>query len=76
MNIPFIYPHVLRHKCLQVEDLLAAHLAPVLVKRRPLDDLRLQGIVCFGYKLPSEGLDDRGRVDAVREEIIKRSSDL
>lgn len=56
--------------------MLAAQLASMLVERRPFDDLWLQRIVCLWYQLPGERLDDRGRIDAVREEIIERCSDL
>lgn len=65
LNIPFIYPHVFRNKCLQVEDLLATHLAPVLVECRPLDDLWFQRIVRLGYELPGKCFDDCCRVDAM-----------
>jgi hypothetical protein len=59
-HIPLVYPHVLRDKCLQMEDLLGTQLASMLVEGRPLDDLRLERIVRLRYQFPREGLYDRG----------------
>jgi hypothetical protein len=76
VHIPLIQPHVFRHKSLQMEDLLTPHLAPVLIERRPLDDLGLQGIVRLGYQLPRQRLDDGCRVDAMRQQVVKGGADL
>jgi len=76
VHIPLIQSHILRHKCLQMEDLLAAHLTSMFVERRPFNDLRLQRIVRFRYKFPRKRLDDGRRVDAMRQEIVKRGADL
>jgi hypothetical protein len=67
LRIPLIQPHVLRDKCFQMKDLLAAHLASMLIESRPFDDLRLECIVRLRYQLPRERLNDRCRVDAVRK---------
>lgn len=53
-----------------MEDLFTSHLAPVLVEGRPLDDLWLQNIICLWYELPRKSLYDRGRIDAVRKEVV------
>lgn len=71
MYVPLVQSHVFRHKCLQVEDLLAAHLTSMFVKCCPFNHLRLQRIVRFRYKFPREGLNDGRRVDTMRQEIVK-----
>ena len=48
-----------------MEDLLASHLASMLVERRPFDDLWLECIVRLRYQLPRQRLDDGRRVDAM-----------
>jgi len=64
-DMPFVESHVLGDKSLQVEDLLCTHLTSVFVERSPLDDFWLQCVICFGYQLPGECLDDCSGIDAV-----------
>ena len=63
--IPFIQTHILRDERFEMEDLLASHLAPMLVVRRPFDDLWLECVFRHRYQLPRQRLDDGRRVDAV-----------
>ena len=39
----------------------------MLIESRPLDHLRLQRIVRLGNQLPSQRLNDRRRINAMRE---------
>lgn len=64
-RIPLVQPHVLCNECFQMEDLLAAHFASMLVEGSPLDDFRFQRIVRLGYQLPRERLNDRCRIDTM-----------
>jgi len=69
-------PHKLRNKSLQMEDDLRTHPNSMLVKRRPLDNIRLQRIIDLGYKLERQSLEDsRGR-NAMGEKIVEFSSNL
>jgi hypothetical protein len=75
-SIPFIDPHVLCNEGFQMEDLLTAQFAPVFVEGRPFDHLWLERVVGLRYELPRKSFENRGRIDAVREEIVERASHL
>jgi hypothetical protein len=49
-----------------MKDLLGAHLTPMLVECCPLDNLRLQCVLCQWYQFPSKRFYDGCRVDAMR----------
>ena len=73
---PFVYPHILRNKCLEMKDLFTAHLAPVFIECRPFDNLWLQCLIRLWYQLPCKRFDDCRRVNAVRQKIVERRADL
>ena len=65
IEVTLVEGHVLRQKCLEVEDILAAHGNPVLVEGRRLDNLVLERVVQIPHELQSEGLDDDFGGDAL-----------
>ena len=70
IEITLVQGHVLRQKCLEVEDVLAPHGNPVLVEGRRLDNLVLERVVQIPHELQSEGLNDDFGGDAVDEELV------
>ena len=69
-------PHKLRNKSLQMEDDLRTHPNSMLVKRRPLDNIRLQRIIDEGYKLERQSFEDSCGRNAMSEEIVEFSTNL
>lgn len=71
IEITLVEGHIFGQKCLEVEDILAAHGNPVLVEGRRLNYLVLEGVVQIPHKLQSKGLDDDFGGDAVDEELVQ-----
>ena len=68
--------HELRNKSLQMEDNLGAHPDPVFVERRPLNNIRFQGIINMRNELERQGLENSRWRNAMREQIVEFGSDL
>jgi len=64
--------HEFRDKRLEVEDDLGAEPHAVLVEGGPADDVGLEAVVDLGLRdeVEAERFEDRGRGDAVRQQII------
>jgi len=68
--------HKLRHESLEMKNNFRAHPDPVLIKRRPFDNIGLQRIVNLGYKFECQRLENSGRGNAMREQVVELGSDL
>ena len=69
-------PHKLRNKSLQMEDDLGTHPDPVFVERRPLNNIRFQGIINMRNELEGKGLENSCWRNAMREQIVEFGADL
>lgn len=66
--------HELGNETLQMEDFLVSRLESVLIKRRPVRDIRCEGCVHFAYQLNGKGLQYQAGGNAVAEKLVQLGS--
>lgn len=69
-------PHKLSNKRLQMENDLRTHPNPMLIERRPLNDIRLKSIIDQRNKLEGQSLQNSCWRYAMREQVVEFRPDL